>query len=89
LVATNRDEHEGPGVALLVVGILLIVVGLILFAVAAVVHQGIQSFNNDCSQNPTCTPQSDPSGAITGAAVGVLILGVILTIVGVSVFRGA
>jgi len=88
-VAPNRDEHEGPGLALLVVGILLIVVGLVLFGVAAVVHQGVQSFNNACSQNPLCTPQSDPSGAITGAGVGVLILGIVLLIFGVSIYRRA
>lgn len=88
LVSSNRDEHEGPGIALLVVGILLAVTGLILFGVAAVVHSGVQSWNNACAQNPACTtPQSDPSGAITGAGVGVLILGIILVIVGVSVYQ--
>jgi len=88
LVSSNRDEHEGPGIALLVIGILLIVVGLILFGVAAVVHSGVQSFNNACSQNSLCTPQSDPSGAITGAGVGVLIVGIILLIIGVKLYRG-
>lgn len=83
----NRDEHEGPGLALLVVGILLIVVGLVLFAVAAVVHDGVQSFNNACSQNPTCTPQPDPSGAFVAAGAGVLVLGIILAIVGALVYR--
>jgi len=85
----NRDEHEGPGLVLLVIGILLIVVGLVLFAVAAVVHDGVQSFNNACSQNPTCTPQSDPSGAFTAAGVGILVLGIILTIAGAVVYRGS
>lgn len=87
LVSSNRDEHEGPGIALLVVGALLIVAGLVLFGVAAVVHAGVQSFNNGCAQNPLCTPQSDPSGAITGAGAGVLILGVILAIIGANVYR--
>ena len=69
------------------IGILLIVVGLILFAAAAVVHQGVVSFNNACAQNPACTPQADPSGAITGAGVGVLLLGVVLLVVGVNIYR--
>jgi len=85
----DRDEHEGPGLVLLVIGIFLIVVGLVLFAVAAVVHDGVQSFNNACTQNPPCTPQSDPSGALDAVGATLVVLGILMAVAGGVMYRGS
>jgi uncharacterized membrane protein len=67
---------------LLVLGILLIIVGIALLAVAPSVHQSVESFNNICTQNPYCQPQSDPSGAMSAGGVAAVIVGVVLVVVG-------
>jgi len=69
-------------VILLVFGILLAVAGLIGLGVAAFVSQGVQSFNHACAQNPLCTPEPDPSGAITAVAVVLLVVGILLALGG-------
>jgi hypothetical protein len=81
LVTAEQPSYPVARVVLVVFGILLVVGSLILFSVAAVVHQNVQSFNQSCAKNPLCTPESDPSGAITGVGVAVLILGIILLII--------
>ncbi|HYA69959.1 MAG TPA: zinc ribbon domain-containing protein [Thermoplasmata archaeon] len=88
LATSGQPEYPVARVVLLIFGILLFVGGLVLFGIAASVHQTVQSFNQACMQNPTCTPESDPSGAITGVGVAVLIIGIILLIVAGILYRG-
>jgi hypothetical protein len=88
LVTDEQPSHPVARVILLVFGILLFVGGLIMFGVAVAVHQSVQSFNQACAQNPLCTPESDPSGAITGAGVAVLVIAILMLIVAGIFYAG-
>ncbi len=72
LPATYRRRSGSPGAV--IGGVILIVFGLLALVAAAVVNDGVTSFNQACSQNPACqgNQQSNPSGGI--AAVGIVIL---------------
>ena len=84
-----KDAGSGVlGIISLIFGILLLVGGLVLFGVAAAVHQGVVSFNQACAQNPSCTPESDPSGAITGVGVALLVIGIIMLIIAWVLYAG-
>ena len=74
--------HSAIGIVLLVLGILLVLTGIGLLVTAAVIHQGVQSFNQACAQNSLCQPQSDPSGAIGVGGVVLLLLGIVMAIIG-------
>jgi len=82
LVTSSDLTHPVSGTLLLVLGILFVVIGIGLLALAAGVHQSVQSFNQACSQNPLCQPQSDPSGGITAGGVVLIIIGIPLSIYG-------
>lgn len=82
LVTAKQAEHPMARFGMVYFGIALIVIGIILFAVGAAAHQSAQSFNQACSQNPLCTPQSDPSGGLYAAGAIVLVLGLVLVGVG-------
>ena len=88
LVTDEQPSHPVARVILLVFGILLFVGGLIMFGVAVAVHQSVQSFNQACAENPLCTPESDPSGAITGAGVAVLVIAILMLIVAGIFYAG-
>jgi hypothetical protein len=82
LVTSSDVSHPISGTLLLVLGILFVVIGIGLLALAAGVHQSVESFNQACSQNPLCQPQSDPSGGLTAGGVVLMIIGIILAIYG-------
>jgi len=81
-LVTSEEPSSPIGIVLLIFGILLIIVGIVLLAMAPSVHQSVQSFNNACSQNPNCQPQSDPSGGMTGGGAAAIVVGIILAAVG-------
>ena len=66
-------------------GIPLTIIGIVVLIIAAVVAQGVASYNSTCSQIPNCTPQSDPSGGI--AAFGVILLVIGLVVLGYGATR--
>ncbi len=75
LPATYRRPYGSPGAV--IGGVLLIVFGLIALAAAAVVNDGVNSYNQACSQNPACqgNQQSNPSGGIAAVGIVMLIIG--------------
>lgn len=82
LVTAPGQSPSGIGTALLIVGILVLLIGIGLLFAAAAAHQGVVSFNEACSQNPSCQPESDPSGAITAVGVVLILLGLVLSVYG-------
>ncbi len=93
-MATDSDSFGGSpppprSPAVLLVGVMLAIFGVVVLAIAAVVSQGVASFNAACEQNPLCTPESDPSGGIAAAGGFLLLIGVFVAIYGVIRYRGA
>lgn len=82
LVTTSQDNPSAGGLILLILGIIICLTGIGLLVGAVVVHQGVQTFNNACAQNPLCTPEPDPSGAMTAGGIVLLIVGLILAYYG-------
>jgi uncharacterized membrane protein YidH (DUF202 family) len=81
-VTATREPPEALGIVLLIVGILVVLIGIGLLAAAVAAHQGVQAFNQACSQNPLCTPEPDPSGGLAAGGVVLLIVGIVLSIYG-------
>lgn len=65
-------------------GIPLILSGVIALGAAAVIAQGVASYNQTCAQIPNCVPQSDPSGAVAGLGVLLLLIGIFLIVYGAT-----
>lgn len=65
-------------------GIPLILSGVIALGAAAIIAQGVASYNQTCAQIPNCVPQSDPSGAVAGLGVLLLLIGILLIVYGAT-----
>ncbi len=75
---------SAPTSALVIVGIVLAVLGVFVLIGAAVVHQGVVSYNQGCSQIPDGSAAADPSGGIAAGGAILIILAVILVALGLS-----
>lgn len=73
------------GLVFLIIGIPLLILGILLLVAAGIAAAGTASFNQACSMNPVCTPASDPSGALAGGGVVLLLIG--LALAGYGVFQ--
>jgi hypothetical protein len=71
------------GVIVAIFGIFAFVGGIVLLVISAAVASSVASFNNACSENPLCTPESDPSGGIALAGAVVLTIGILMLVFGV------
>jgi hypothetical protein len=80
--SSRTGDRQVLGIVLLIIGVVLLVVGIGLLVAASLVSGGVSSYNNICSMNPSCVPQSDPSGGLTVGGIALLVLGGALAIGG-------
>jgi hypothetical protein len=86
--SSSGGDRSTLGLILLILGILMVVGGIGLLAAASFVSSGVSSFNQVCSMNPSCVPESDPSGGLTVGGAVLLVLGGVLSIGGYVMYSG-
>ena len=82
LVTSEPPTPSAGGIVLLVLGVVLALLGVGLLAGSVVVHEGVQSFDQVCGQNPLCHPEPDPSGPMAVGGAVLLIVGILLAVNG-------